>query len=422
MDINDQLQSIVAGLIGNLKTSLEQELQDKISKEVVAKVANTELDSIISKQIEAELASRLEKFNFADTSKAHLTKLTADITKEIGDNIGEQARNQVTSEVARRLALIDLGQQVDELVKSKLESIIKLNKFPERSIPHTSIQFDKFTISGNVVKGGIISNFSSTGIEDLTTKVQMTLMDQAVAFEGPVWAPSANIKGKLVVDGDLIVNGEMPTDCNAFIKIVDYSADKVRTLLNTELFTGFSDIIYKQIAEKGIDLDKITQSGKEIVKGSQLGYHIVDTNIQRLGMVRDFQTTGENLLTNTLYVTNKRVGINTIDPSTVFVIWDEEVEMIVTKRRQDVGFIGSQRRQAVILGSNNKDNIVLTPEGTVEIENLSVGNVPMTSAAVIPNYEAITGTIVWNEAPSLGGPMGWVCLGGTRWAKFGKIE
>ena len=165
MDINDQLQSIVAGLIGNLKTNLEQELQDKISKEVVAKVANTELDSIISKQIEAELARRLEKFNFADTSKAHLTKLTADITKEIGDNIGEQARNQVTSEVARRLALIDLGQQVDELVKSKLESIVKLNKFPERSIPHTSIQFDKFTISGNVVKGGIISNFSSTGIK-----------------------------------------------------------------------------------------------------------------------------------------------------------------------------------------------------------------------------------------------------------------
>ena len=46
----------------------------------------------------------------------------------------------------------------------------------------------------------------------------------------------------------------------------------------------------------------------------------------------------------------------------------------------------------------------------------------MTSASVIPNYLAISGTIVWNETPAPGGPAGWICLGATQWAKFGKIE
>ena len=46
----------------------------------------------------------------------------------------------------------------------------------------------------------------------------------------------------------------------------------------------------------------------------------------------------------------------------------------------------------------------------------------MSSAATIPNYEDITGTIVWNESPMQGAPIGWVCLGGTRWAKFGEIN
>jgi leucyl aminopeptidase (aminopeptidase T) len=76
----------------------------------------------------------------------------------------------------------------------------------------------------------------------------------------------------------------------------------------------------------------------------------------------------------------------------------------------------------VILGSNNKENITLNTDGTVEVEQISIGNIPMTSAAVTPNYEGITGQIVWNESPSLGGCVGWICLGATRWAKFGKIE
>jgi hypothetical protein len=121
-------------------------------------------------------------------------------------------------------------------------------------------------------------------------------------------------------------------------------------------------------------------------------------------------------------VTARRVGVNTLEPSATFVVWDEEIELVIAKRSKDTGYVGMPRYQRLILGANNKDNLILDTDGSVEIENLRVGNTPMSSATAIPDYNAITGTIVWNENPGHGGVVGWICLGGTQWAKFGKIE
>ena len=46
----------------------------------------------------------------------------------------------------------------------------------------------------------------------------------------------------------------------------------------------------------------------------------------------------------------------------------------------------------------------------------------MTSSHTAPNTRGQRGQVVLNEMPSLGGPMGWVCLGDTVWANFGIIE
>ena len=43
------------------------------------------------------------------------------------------------------------------------------------------------------------------------------------------------------------------------------------------------------------------------------------------------------------------------------------------------------------------------------------------SAAWQPTDNRQLGEIVWNEQPNIGAPIGWVSLGGARWAKFGTI-
>jgi hypothetical protein len=422
MDINEQLQPIVAGLINNLKVSIEQELHDKVSAEVIKKIASTELDTVVDSLVKKQIGDRLDKFNFADTSREQLTAQIAKITADVNKTVIDKANVQITQEIKKQLATLDLNLIVNEIVKSKLLELIKLHNFPERSIAHTAINFQGLNLSGDIINGGIIQNFGSTGIEDRASFVQLTLMDHACAFEGPVFAPSAKITGDLTVDGTLTLNGTVLETSPGFAQLVDAAGSAVVGKLDAQLFTGFSNIVFGRIQETGIDLDKITQGGKEIVKGPQLGYHIVDSNLQRVGVVKDLQTSGENLLSDTLYVTQRRVGVNTIDPSAVFVVWDEEVEMIVAKRKQDTGYIGTARKQQLTLGSNNKENIVLDTDGSAKIENLVVGRVAMTSATAVPNYAGEMAQIVYNELPAPGSPIGWVCIGGSRWAKFGMIE
>lgn len=349
MDINQQLQPVVAGLLGNLNATIEQELK-------------------------------------------------------------------------KQLATIDLNLIVNEIVKSKIADIIRLHSFPEKSIAHTAINFQGFSLSGDNIDSGIIQNFGSTGIEDRASFVQMTLMDHAVAFEGPIFAPTAEIKGDLTISGALKLNGTILETSPGFTQLVDTISGAVVDKLDANLFTGFSDIVFAKMQETGIDLNRITQDGKEVVKGQQLGYHIVDSNLQRVGVVKDLQTSGENLLSETLYVTQRRVGVNTMEPSSALAVWDEEVELVVAKRRQDTGYIGTARKQDLILGSNNKENIVLDAEGNTHIEHLVIGRVAMTSSATIPNYAGELAQIVYNESPGPGSPIGWVCVGGSRWAKFGMIE
>jgi hypothetical protein len=422
MDINQQLQPIVASLIDNLKGTIEQELHDKISAEVVQSIARAEIGTLVTAQVQEQIKQRLDKFNFVDVSNDQLAKIIAQVTDTVTKTLTASATKQVTEHVTAKLAQFDIKNIVTTIVDNRVAQMVKTQQFPEQSIPHTSINLAGFAISGDQVKGGIIEQFGSVGIEDRSTHIQMTLMDHATAFEGPLWAPSAIIKGDLTVEGTLAINGDVSAESTLFTKLVTAAGEVVKAELNTEMFTGFSNIIFNKIQTEGIDLDRVTQAGKEVVNGNQLGYHIVDTNIQRLGIVRDFQTQGENLLSGTLYVTNGRIGINTMEPSSALAVWDEEVEITASKRSQDRGYLGTVRRQELVLGANSKDNIVLDVEGGTRVKTLTINNVHMSSSKSTPNFEGNQGQIIWSETPELGNPIGWVCLGGARWAKFGRLE
>ena len=420
MDINQQLQPVVTSLLDSLKGSIEAELRNKISDEVVKTIANTEVNIIVERIITQRLNERVAEFNIETKTRQQLEQTLTQITNQLSTGLAKSANEQITAEVARRVAVMDIGPIIQGIVENKINNLVQTGAFGKESIDHSSINFKGFKFSGDVVRGGIIENFGSTGIDDRATQVQMTLMDQAVAFEKAVWTPSAIIKGKLTVEGDLVVLGDIDSNSPAANTLANMAVEKIKA--DTELLESHSDAMLASIGQKGIDLKRITQDGREIVNGNQLGYHITDSNLQRVGMLRDLQTQGEAILSDTLYVTGKRVGINTIEPSAVFVVWDEEVELVITKHSSDTGYVGMPRFQRLVLGANNKDNLILDTDGSVEIENLRVGNTPMSSATAIPDYNAITGTIVWNENPAQGGPVGWICLGGARWAKFGIIE
>ncbi len=422
MDINQQLQPIIASMIQELKTQINAELRQQLTSEIVNTLATTELTSIINQAISAQVNARLDKFDFAGTGELELKSAFKKITDNVAKNLFVTANQQITDYVNQKLTQVNIQETVQSVVHSAIGENLKGTTFPEGSIHHSSVNFKDFKITGDAIQGGIITNFASTGIDDLATSVQMTVMDRGVAFEKSLYSPELTVTGNLTVKGNMIFYGDVDSSTSGFKKLVNETSQAVRENLNTELFDGFSNTIFTKIQTEGLDLDKITQGGREVVSGNQLGYHIVDSNLRRLGVVEDLQTSGEALLVDTLYVQQGRIGINTMEPSHPLSIWDQEVEIVASKYSESTGFVGTARNQSLILGSNNKHNIVLVPDGSVEVENISIGPVAMTSGNKMPNYDGRAGHIVWNDTPTTGGPIGWVCIGGPRWASFGRID
>ena len=66
MDINEQLQPIVAHLIDNAKSSIETELRNQITNEVVNKLATTEIDTTIYQAVNQIVKRRIDGFDFVN--------------------------------------------------------------------------------------------------------------------------------------------------------------------------------------------------------------------------------------------------------------------------------------------------------------------------------------------------------------------
>ena len=431
MDLNDQVQPIVAALVEDLKGSIEQELKKRVSDEVIRLIASDHIKEVAATIIQQEVEKRTEHFDFENNSRQQFRDLLDQLIIKLDKQFIDQATNQVNHEIAKAVAQFDSRSIINETVKNYVASQLTEFTFPQNSIPAASINFKNFKFNGDVVKGGIIEQFGSTGIEDLATKIQLTVMDTAAVFEQGLHTPSLNVKRDAVIDrnltvkGDLIIEGSIPVESTAFQDLLEHTIIKTSAQLKKDLdddwFKSYSKNRFETINENGLELNKITRDGKPIIDGNQLGYHIVDSNLKRVGQLTDLQTLGDTYLSETLFTAGKRVGVNTMEPAASLAVWDEEVEIVVSKKKQDTGYIGTQRRQSVIIGSNNQENIVCDPEGRVTIKHLKIGNNPISSEPSLPKIQSVKGHVVFNSEPDIGRPVGWICLGGSRWAEFGKI-
>lgn len=348
--------------------------------------------------------------------------LVAGITESFLEGLRQSVVQDVRQQVAEAVARIDARDIAKDVVRDEIKKYLKDVNFPEASIDPTAINIPKLKITGDQVSGGIIANFGSTGIDDKATDCRLTVMDDYTVSENNFITQSLTVKGQTIIEGDLIVNGEVPKSSPFVQNIIEASSAHVKASLNDALFTTFSEIIFNRIKEEGIDLSKVTLSGREVISGNTLSVGITESNLQKVGVLKELRVSGESLFAQTLYTAPKRVGINTLEPNRALSIWDEEVELGFGKRSADQAVIGTPRSQELVLSSNNKQNLVLNTDGSVTINNLTVNGISITASELPPTNDAPKGSIVFNANPSLGGPLGWVSLGGARWANFGIID
>jgi hypothetical protein len=418
MPANDSFNSLIEDITGQVLQKVQENVQTVITDAVNARlndlISQDRIHSMVSSRVELNLANYVPDLT---SFEQHIKNASNIIVNQMNITADKQVSELVTSKVNS----LDVNSMIEDVILSRLDTKLEHFPFKDKSVPASAIDIVGLTITGDNITGGVVTAFASTGIEDKATQCQVTVLDQGTVFENTLYAPRIEVKGGAVIDGDLTILGNI-TDNTAYQQLISDVSINAQAAIGPGMLDAYQDRVFERIQQEGLDLNKIKIDGQSVVEGDRLTSVVRHSQLQSLGVVRDLQTDGEALLSQTLYVSNRRVGVNTMDPNTALSVWDEEIEIGIGKQSQSIARIGTAREHTLILGSNKQDNITLTPDGVTAIPKLRLGNMLFGSSATPPHYDAPRGTVVFNEQPNLGGPLGWVSLGDARWANFGIID
>lgn len=421
MNIDDQVNNIVQNVVAEITTKIQAQALDAITKQVADAVNSIDLNALVSDRLNQLLGAKVNQLpidtkTIESSMSTRVEELAQNLYTTVQNKSVDIATNTINSYVSK-IDFYDLCQTT--LLTAMTNSTFT---FPKDSIPAAAVQKNGFILSGDNIVGGIIKNFGSTGIDDKATDCRLTILDEITVVENNLLTKDLTVKGSTIIEGDLTVSGSVDATSPFYLNLVTDATNNIRTGLNAELFQSFSDILFQQIRTHGLDLTKLTFGGKTIIDGQSLNNEITQSNLQKVGTLRELQVTGEVLLSQSLYTTTKRVGVNTIEPSQALSVWDEEIEVGIGKLSNNKAVIGTPRSQTLVVSSNGKDNLVLTPDGAVEMNTIKLGHVSLASSLTPPADTRPKGAIVFNANPSVGGPLGWVSLGNAQWANFGIID
>ena len=327
------------------------------------------------------------------------------MSNELQVALSKYVQDAVTTEISKSLNKFDLSSTVSSQVKQAVKDALVSFEFPDKAISTEAIDWTNFKINVSMLSGKH-ENFASSGIEDNATTTELKIEDNGIIVNNidSQHARLAKCEADVIETDELTVNGP-----------VEFTDVTVKGTLKADNIKGLDELV---AIKETINID-----GKAVLSQTKLGNSVVDSNLRSIGTLKELVVNGESLLADTIYTSPaKRVGINTIEPTHVLSIWEEEVQVNIGKLKQDSAIIGTTRQHNVHLQSGSNDNIVLHPTGKTQIDKPVLNNRTFTNNTTVPGYSGTKGDICWNDNPDLGQPIGWVCLTGTRWASFGRIE
>lgn len=280
-----------------------------------------------------------------------------------------------------------------------LRPINTQTRITERSVKISDIDLKKNCISGDVIDGGTITNFSSTGIKDSSKETVLEINNDTTN-----------------VYNDLFVRGKI--NCQT----LQYNRAQVPSLDVTE----------------AVRID-----GNEVIWKTRLGKSVKESSLRKVGILDDLE------VKETLYAKDGRVGINTTVPNKSFAVRSQGIEVVIGAD-DATGFVGTFEPRPFAIGTDDKKIIHIATDGKVTVRNtitvegklgigiknpqedLEVkGNIKFqdrtfSAGDAVPTTGTWTrGSIVWNSEPDLGQPIGWICMKGGapgHWRPFGTVN
>ena len=282
--------------------------------------------------------------------------------------------------------------------------INKVEKVSKSRIQIQQIDLYKNAISGDVIDGGTITNFNSSGIKDTADDTKLTIKNDHVEV-----ASDLHIKGTVRVENLEYIQAQVPK-------------------LNVK--------------------DAVMVDHNEVIWKDRLGKSVKKSNLEELGILKNLQ------VRNNFYVADGRVGVNTTAPSADFSVNTGGYE-VITKMHELNAFVGTHTHIAFAIGTDDTPRLTCRANGDVVVGSesgrpvklnvygtLGVGvKYPQESLHVDGNIKFAertfasgeqepkdgrwdTGSIVWNDKPEINKPVGWICFKGGKpgaWRPFGLI-
>ena len=312
MDLNLHLNKIVEGLVTDITSNVLVRVDSVINNAIDGRLAAYDFASHIQNAAAAAFEKKVSEYTL-DPKK--LENRVVDKIRETIADAQQSTKNLVEEKVQESLKLVDFQKALTDAVGTIIADRMSAMIFPTNSINADAIKIADLKLSGDNISGGIVENFSSTGIDDRASQVALTILDDSTVIENNLLTKDLTVQGSMTINGEFVVNGTVPEDSEFYKSLVASTSHKTLTSVDNTLFSNYSKIIFDKIKNDGLDLEKITINGLEVATSSALGISIVNSNLQTLGELKELRVAGESIIAQTLYVTPKRVGINTIEPS-----------------------------------------------------------------------------------------------------------
>jgi hypothetical protein len=282
--------------------------------------------------------------------------------------------------------------------------INKPEKISKSRIALQQIDLHKNALSGDLIHGGTITDFNSSGMRDEADSVVLKVKNDFVEVENDL-----HVKGTIRVENLEYVEAQVPK-------------------LNVT--------------------DAIMIDHNEVIWKHELGKSVKKSHLNEVGVLKNLQ------VRDALYVADGRVGVNTTAPSADFSVNSGGYE-IITRMHESNAFVGTHTHVAFAIGTDDTPRLTCRANGDVVVGSetgrpvnmnvfgrLGVGvkhpDQALEVAGNIKFQERVftsgeqepqegrwdTGSVVWNEKPEINMCVGWVCIKGGKpgsWRPFGKI-
>lgn len=426
-----------------------------IDQEAVVKLIEQEITTVVSAQLDQVFESNdwllpieqkiinytqdriLGKFSnsgalpeIVDAVKTSVTELfSAGLIPGIDKFIDHEKIRQTIDlavETTIETAIDELGR--DPAWLTKIESLINQSVVQRTVSTLGSMDINsiiKQRVDENITRfqQSLLENFNSTGIDDKATACQLTVMDETTVVENRLTAHSLEIVHGATIK-DLAVTGSINVDNTSWNTLANTISEKTLQQIDEQWRSQLVNQVRDSIRNEGIDFETVKVGNEYLIAGKTLSSNVTESNLQKVGRLTDLTVVGSaSFNNNTVTVLKSRLGVNTESPESALSVWDEEVSIVACKYKNQEGYIGTSRNQAMNIGINKDPQVTLNTDGVTGIKKLRVGQHRISHNTEVPNWSGTKGDVVFNAAPSVENPVfAWVCLGNFKWKVIRAVE